>query len=78
MPTNEGLLKLIEDCHISYFDREKYGFVGNDVVPFGRLVNVIVDELLQNGCFPRRREKYDVTEGMWITWTGYNLCERKR
>ena len=67
MPTDEGLMILIEDGHIPYSDREKYGYASHDVVPFCRLVDVIAEELLRNGRFPRRREKYDNAEGMWIT-----------
>ena len=70
MPTDEGLLMLVEEGHISCFDREKYGFAKHDAVPFDRLVGVIADELLQNGRFPRRREKCETTEGMWITREG--------
>ena len=67
MPTDEGLMMLVEVGHVSCFERGKYGFVGHDVVPFDRLVGAIRGELLHNGRFPRQREKYDAAEGMWIT-----------
>ncbi len=67
MLTDEGLMLLVEEGHIPYFDRERYGYSNHDVVPIGRLVDVIIGELLRNGRFPRRCEKYDNAEGMWIT-----------
>lgn len=70
MPTDEGLMLLIEEGHISYFERGKFGFAGHDVVPFDRLVDVIARELVQNGRFPRRRTKFDVAEGMWVARDG--------
>ena len=73
MPTDEGLMLLVEEGHGPYFDKEKYGYASHDVVPFSSLVDVIIGELLRNGRFPRRREKYDNAEGMWITKDEHGL-----
>ncbi len=66
MPTDEGLLTLIENGHVPWMERGKYGYVGHDSVPFERLVCVIVNALLHDGRFPRRREVFDRTDGLWI------------
>ena len=76
MPTDEGLLTLVEKSHIPYFEREKYGFSSPDVVPISRLVDLIVGELLANGRFPRNEENYGSVEGMWIVKDskGFAVC----
>ena len=70
MPTDEGLLVLIERGHVSSVDRNRYGYVGHDVVPFDRLVDVVVNALRTAGRFPRERDACDSPEGMWIVKEG--------